>query len=53
MIEPAGNITEMPGIWERLWRRGVARTALIVLAVTLGLITRDRLIRRHYGNAVW
>ena len=29
----SGCMTETPGIWERLWRRRVARAALIVLAV--------------------
>ena len=33
MTEATGGLAEMPGIWERLWHRRVARATMIVLAV--------------------
>jgi peptide/nickel transport system permease protein/oligopeptide transport system permease protein len=49
MISPAPTtITEAPGIWERLWRGGVARTALVVLAlVALAAIIGPELMPAH------
>jgi oligopeptide transport system permease protein len=45
MISAPAMITETPGIWQRLWSGGVARTALILLAlVTLAAIVGPELM---------
>ena len=42
---PAKKITEAPGIWQRLWGRGVPRIAMVVLAiVTLAAIVGPELM---------
>jgi peptide/nickel transport system permease protein/oligopeptide transport system permease protein len=44
-------LTETPGIWERLWRRRVARTTLVVLAVvTVAAIIGPALMPAGYGD---
>ena len=45
MISPTGTLTETPGVWQRLWRGGVARTAIVILAlVTLAAIIGPELM---------
>jgi peptide/nickel transport system permease protein/oligopeptide transport system permease protein len=51
MIEPPEGAAETPGIWERLWGRRVARTAMMVLAVmTLAAIVGPALMPASAGE---
>ena len=51
MTETPGSMAQPPGIWERLWRGRVARTALILLAMmTLAAIIGPALMPASYSE---